>query len=151
MSSQTLTELSQRLARLEDEAAIRSTLYAYGTALDYGDRGQFLGCFTSDASYHVDMRVRGSGILEYHGHDELASYFDGHTHAPTAWHKHITTNPAIVVEGDVARAASYFVRVDAEGDAGPATVVASGRYLDRLVRQEAAWRILERRCQVENL
>jgi hypothetical protein len=97
------------------------------------------------------MRVRGNGILEYHGHGELASYFDGHTHAPTAWHKHITTNAAIVVEGDAASATSYFVRVDAGEDAGPATVVASGRYLDRLVRQDARWRILERRCQVENL
>jgi 3-phenylpropionate/cinnamic acid dioxygenase small subunit len=151
VTSQTLTELSQRLTRLEDEAVICSTLYAYGTALDYGDRDQFLGCFTADASYHVDMRIRGSGILEYHGHDELAAYFDGHTHAPSAWHKHITTNPAIVVAGDAASAASYFVRVDAGDDAGPATVVASGRYLDRLVRQAATWRILERRCLVENL
>jgi 3-phenylpropionate/cinnamic acid dioxygenase small subunit len=147
----TLAELLQRLNRLEDEAVIRDTLYAYGSGLDYGDRDQFLGCFASDASYYVDMRIRGSGALEFHGHDQLADYFDGHTHAPDAWHKHVTTNPTIVVRGDTASATSYFLRVDATSEAGVASVVASGRYLDQLVRRDGQWRILERRCQVENL
>ncbi len=82
MSDAEIEELTERLARLEDERAIVATLYAYGTALDYGDRQMFLDCFTPDADYVVDMRIGAEGGFEFHGHDELRGYFDGHTHAP---------------------------------------------------------------------
>jgi ketosteroid isomerase-like protein len=151
MADQDVTKLVERLTRLEDEAAIRDTLYAYGSALDYGDRDQFLGCFTPDADYFVTMRIEGAGAMEFHGYDELAGYFNGHTHAPAAWHKHITTNPMVTIDGDTATATSYFLRVDAGGEAGPAIVLASGRYKDDLVRDQDRWRIRSRRCEVENL
>ena len=86
------------------------------------------------------------------GDGELTGYFDGHTHAPAAWHKHITTNSIVTVDGDQATANSYFVRVDASAEAGAAFIVASGRYLDELVRDATGhWRIRSRRCEVENL
>jgi 3-phenylpropionate/cinnamic acid dioxygenase small subunit len=151
MSDPTVSELVERVRRLEDEAAVHSTLYAYGTSIDYGDRDRFLACFAPDADYRVDMRIAGVTALEFHGHGELGGYFDGHTHAPAAWHKHITTNIAVTVDGDTATATSYFVRVDAGDEAGPATVLASGRYDDTLVRDGAHWRIRTRRCEVENL
>ena len=144
--------LSERIDHLEAERQIVATLYAYGHALDYGDRNQFLGCFTADAAYVVAMRVNAENGFELHGHDELTSYFDNHTHAPEAWHKHITTNPMVTVDGDQATATSYFVRVDAGAEAGPAAIVASGRYLDELARDaNGHWRIRSRRCEVENL
>jgi len=151
MTEQDTDRLIERLTRLEDEAAICRTLYAYGSALDYGDREQFLGCFTGDAEYVVVMRTTGETALRFCGHDELTGYFDGHTHAPAAWHKHITTNPDVTLDGGRASATSYFIRVDAGAAAGPATVLASGRYRDELVRDGAAWRIRFRRCEVENL
>ena len=143
--------LAERLDRLEAERAIVATLYAYGHGLDYGDRDQFLGCFTPDATYVVAMRIGTERGFKFHGHRELTQYFDGHTHAPAALHKHVTTNPMIRVDGDQATATSYFVRVDA-GATGPAAIVASGRYLDELVRDATGrWRISSRRCEVENL
>ena len=144
-------KLTERLDRLEAERAITATLYAYGTALDYGDREQFLGCFTADASYVVTMRIGSGGGFEFHGHDELGAYFDAHTHAPAAWHKHVTTNPTVAVEGSAATATSYFLRVDAGAESAPAVVLASGRYLDELVNEDGHWRIRARRCEVENL
>jgi len=151
MTEQDIAEVVARLALLEDEAAIRDTLYAYGSALDYGDRDQFLDCFTADADYVVSMRIGASGALAFRGRDELGAYFDGHTHAPAAWHKHVTTIATVTVNGDAARATSYFLRVDAGAEAGPATVLASGRYRDELVRDEVRWRIRSRTCEVENL
>jgi 3-phenylpropionate/cinnamic acid dioxygenase small subunit len=151
MTEQDLAEVVARLARLEDEAAIRDTLYAYGSALDYGDRDQFLDCFTADADYVVAMRIGSSGAFAFSGRDELGAYFDGHTHAPAAWHKHVTTNATVTVNGNAAWATSYFLRVDARAEAGPATVLASGRYRDELVRDEGRWRIRSRTCEVENL
>jgi hypothetical protein len=97
------------------------------------------------------MRIGGERVLEFHGHDELTGYFDGHTHAPSAWHKHITTNPTVTIDDDTATVTSYFIRVDAPDDAGPATVLASGRYRDTFVRDGARWRIRTRECKVENL
>src|SRR5690349_16036790 len=79
--SGTTADLLQRLQRLEDEAAIRETFYAYGASLDYGNRDQFLRCFTIDAEYTVTMRIAGVTAMEFHGHEQLAGYFDGHTHA----------------------------------------------------------------------
>ena len=144
--------MTARLDRLEAERAIVATLYAYGHGLDYGDRDEFLGCFTADAAYVVAMRIGSGNGFEFHGRDELTGYFDGHTHAPAAWHKHITTNPMVTVDGDRATATSYFVRVDAGAEAGPAVVTASGRYLDEFARDDAGhWRIRSRRCEVENL
>ena len=145
------TDLAARLQRLEDDAAIREALHAYGSALDYGDREQFLRCFTADAEYVVTMRLTPDGGMTFRGHDELGAYFDGHTHAPDAWHKHVTTNIAATIDGDTAEVTSYFLRVDAGADAAPGTVLASGRYVDVLVRDGGSWRIRSRRCEVENL
>jgi len=89
MSDHDSTELLERLARLEDQAQICRTLYAYGSALDYGDRDQFLRCFTDDADYVVTMRTTGETAMHFRGHDQLGGYFDGHTHAPAAWHKRL--------------------------------------------------------------
>jgi hypothetical protein len=152
MSDLSSSDLVRRLVRLEDERGIVATLYAYGEALDYGDRRLFLECFTPDADYSVEMRLGPEGNFSYHGHDELTKYFEGHTHAPTAYHKHVTVNPAITCDGDTAAATSYFLRVDAGQEAGPATVVASGRYVDTLVRDNVGrWHIRTRRCEVENM
>ena len=63
----------------------------------------------------------------------------------------MTVNPLITVEGAAADARSYFLRVDSPG-AGPAVVVAAGRYIDRFERgADGHWRIQSRRCEVENL
>jgi SnoaL-like domain len=142
----------ERLDRLEAEGAIEETLYAYGSALDYGGLEQFLGCFTEDADYVVTFRIDSGRRFSFHGHEELTAYFNGHTHAPAAWHKHITTNPSITVEGHTATAMSYFIRVDAGARSGPSTITASGRYLDELVAdEEGGWRIRSRVAEVENL
>lgn len=152
MSESYSTGIAERLARLEDERAVVATLYAYGTALDYGDRDLFLECFTADADYRVEMRLSREGSFRYCGHDELGGYFDRHTHAPAAYHKHVLVNPTIVCDGDTATATSYFLRVDAPAASGPAVVLASGRYTDTLVRDpNGKWRIRSRRCEVENL
>ena len=147
----TLDDLRDRLARVEDEREIVATLYRYGDALDHGDRDQFLDCFTPDAHYEVLMRLDPSNGFDHDGHEELAAYFDAHTHAPDAYHKHITTNPTVTVDGAAAEVQSYFLRVDSPAS-GPAVVLAAGRYIDSLERgSDGRWRIRARRCEVENL
>ena len=72
MSEPSMAALAERVARLEDERAVVATLYAYGHALDYGDRGGFLDCFTPDADYVVEMRLGAAGNFRCHGHDDSA-------------------------------------------------------------------------------
>jgi hypothetical protein len=133
-------------------------MYAYGRALDDGDRDAFLDWFTDDADsvvdhYVVDMRLGGCAVLSFHGRDELAGYHEWHTHAPDAWHQHVATNPAITIDGDTATAVSCFLRLDSDAEtAAPSAVSSSGRYVDELVRGgDGAWRIGSRLCEVENL
>ena len=77
MSDPSVAALAERVARLEDERAVLATIYAYGSALDYGDRDVFLDCFTPDADYVVDMRLGAEGSFRCHGHDELARLLRG--------------------------------------------------------------------------
>jgi ketosteroid isomerase-like protein len=146
-----LDDLRDLLTRVNDERAIVAVLYRYGDALDQGDRDEFLDCFTPDAVYLVQMRLGSSEGFTFEGHEQLGAYFDGHTHAPAAFHKHVTVNPLLSVDGGAADAQSYFLRVDSP-TAGPAIVTAAGRYIDRLERGvDGRWRIRSRRCEVENL
>ena len=128
-----------------------ATLYQYGQALDHGHRDQFINCFTPDAEYVVKARVDTKVGFTFVGHEELRGYFDGHTHAPDAFHKHVTVNPLVEVGEDGADVQSYFLRVDSPG-VGPAIVLAAGRYIDRFERSDdGGWRIRSRMCEVENL
>jgi len=150
--SDDVADVLARVERLEAERSIIATLYRYGSALDYGNREQFLECFTTDAKYVVTLRSLDTPVLDLHGAAELASYFDGHTHAPVAWHKHVTTNEHVALDGNRASVLSYFIRVDPNVDeSGPATVHASGRYIDDFVHDGDCWRIHSRLCEVENL
>lgn len=146
-----MDDLRERLGRFDDERAIVAALYRYGDALDHGDRDEFIDCFTADAEYVVRMRIDASNDFGYEGHEQLRGYFDSHTHTPAAFHKHVTVNPLITVDGDAADAQSYFLRVDSLA-AGPAVVLAAGRYIDRFERGvDGRWRIRSRRCEVENM
>src|SRR5580658_7574440 len=146
-----MDDLGERLSRLEDERAIMETLYRYGDALDHGDRDEFMDCFTPDAEYEVRMRLDSSNGFTFEGPEQLGAYFDGHTHAPAAFHKHVTVNPLITIDASAADAQTYFLRLD-RPNAGPAVVLAAGRYVDRLERgEDGRWRIRSRSCEVENL
>jgi ketosteroid isomerase-like protein len=146
-----MDDLREQLALLLDERAITGTLYRYGDALDHDDREEFLDCFTPDAEYVVSMRLDPAKGFTFVGHEQLGGYFEAHTHAPVAFHKHVTVNPLITVSGAAADAQSYFLRVDSPAE-GPAVVLAAGRYIDRLARAtDGRWRIRSRRCEVENL
>jgi ketosteroid isomerase-like protein len=138
-----VSSLEERLRLLEDERAILDRLYAYGHSLDYGRRDEWLDCWTEDA-------VLAWPHETFTGREAIGRAFDGHSHAPEAFHKHLLVEPRVRVSGDSATAESYFARLnDAPG--GP-VVRSFGRYLDVLVRcADGAWRIRERRLERESL
>ena len=101
--------------------------------------------------YVVKARLDPGTGFSFVGHEQLRGYFDSHTHAPDAFHKHVTVNPLVDVDNGNADVQSYFLRVDSL-ERGPAVLLAAGKYVDRFERgEDGGWRIRSRVCEVENL
>jgi SnoaL-like domain len=136
-------------ATIADERAILRVLYAYCHAIDYGEESKWVGLFTSDGVFHVEL-PRGLPPIHCAGQKELAAFISAHPRAPAALHKHLLLNPLIDLQGDKARAASYFqLLLDIDGT--PETYC-FGRYLDSFVRSEGGlWQFRERVAQVQSM
>jgi hypothetical protein len=144
--------LGARLRRLEDERAILETLHRYGHAMDYGPDTEFVSCFVVDGVWDVRMRRRKAGF-RCRGHEEIAASLAGQMSArvPALYAKHIVVDPRIALDGDNANVVSYFLRVEPRHD-GPTCIVASGRYLDRMVRSnDGSWRFQERIAEIDDM
>src|SRR3954471_5675324 len=148
-------DLVDRLRRAEERDAVVRVLHEYAEALDYGFREQFLGCFSDDAVFEIRFpepvdptyparggRLTSHGV-EYVGRTEIAAFFDQHTHAPEAAHKHAVANSIVDIDGDVAHVRSYFQRLDVREDGGIFTRT-FGRYVDECRRVDGRWRIARR-------
>lgn len=149
----TTDALLARLQLLEDERAILHTLYQYGHSMDYGPDADFIDCFMPDGVWDVQMRKIPAGSFTCIGHDEIAASLMAQTsvRAPALYAKHLLMEPRIVVTGDEASVQSYFLRVEPQ-DAGPTQIVASGRYLDHVVRcDDGRWRITRRVAEIDDM
>ncbi len=145
--------LSERLQALEDDQAILRTLYQYGHAMDNGPDVDFVDCFTTEGVWDVRMRATTIQSFQCRGHGEIEASLAGQTsmRAPALYAKHFVMDPLIAVTGDEASVQSYFLRVEPRG-AGPTQIVASGRYLDHLVRcADGRWRFTERIAEIDDM
>jgi hypothetical protein len=141
-------KLAEQAEVIADERAILKLLYRYCHAIDYGDEARWLGLFTADGIFHVDM-PRGLPAVHCAGQTQLAAFIAAHPRAPAALHKHLLLNPLIELDGDEATVASYF-QLLLEIDGVPETYC-FGRYLDRLVRSAGSWQFKERVAQVQSM
>lgn len=120
-----------------DRDAIRDLLARYTYHGDRGRIADLAACFAAD------------GVLEYPGNvatgpEQIAAALEGSSRNPAlTFVRHHIANPMIAVEGDTARARSYFA---VHADGGPDH---SGTYDDALVRSAAGWRFLHRRVRVD--
>jgi len=145
--------LLARLQVLEDERGILQTLYQYGHSMDYGPDPDFVDCFTPDGVWEVRMRRIPDGGFTCSGGAEIAASLEAQTsvRAPALYAKHLLIEPRIVVDGGEASVDSYFVRIEPRED-GPTQIVASGRYLDRLVRcDDGQWRFTRRIAEIDDM
>jgi hypothetical protein len=132
-----------------DERAILRVLYTYCHAIDYGEEATWLGLFTPDGVFHVEL-PRGLPPIHCAGQKELAAFIGAHPRAPAALHKHLLLNPLVERHDNEARVASYFqLLLDIDGTP---EIYCFGRYLDRLVRSaNGQWRFRERVAQVQSM
>ncbi len=109
-------------------------LYArYSHAIDSGDGIAYAACFTPDGT--MDTTVRGV----FTGPAELATVVS----QPANVIRHVPLNIVLTGEADVAFGQAYLVVYS--GRDGKPAVVSTGRYEDRLARQDGAWLFTFRR------
>lgn len=125
------------------------------------DRTKILDCVSRHARgcdrHDVDLitaAYREDGVDE-HGHAVNAGPEYGawanETHAETSRvHTHNITTHNCEINGDTAHAESYVIVVLISPDATSAQLI-TGRYIDRLERQDGQWRIAVRRSTVEGM
>jgi hypothetical protein len=124
------------LERLE----IQDLMYRYGMAVDRRDEKLYRQVFTEDA--RIDYTDSGGIDADL---DTVVSWLMDAL-APFAGLQHNMTNHFVDIDGDTARACTYFVAHHSlpDGAGAEAVLTLGGFYQDRLVRTGAGWRIAER-------
>ena len=128
-------ELESRLRVVADQQEIHDVLARYCRGVDRRDPALIVGAFHDDATDD-----HGAGIASP---AELArSIVNSPVPRP---YMHFQGNQLIEVEGDVARAETYFLSFQhRERDGRTYTRTRAGRYVDRLERRDGRWRIAHR-------
>jgi hypothetical protein len=136
--------------RLEIERACERLVYVYSRALDLGDMSAAADCFAEQGSMArpmmPDQVIQGRETIR-------ASLL---TRPKTLLTKHLATNVMIDVESrDAARGLSYLTMISTTppADGKPPYVsqgpIYFGEFKDRFVRENGAWKFLERRGSIQ--
>ena len=137
-----MTTNAQQITEFRDVAdrlAIREVMDRYALAIDHCDWDIYRDVFSTDAvidySDSGGMRAGREATIEWL--DAALSMFAGLHHNMTS---HVCE-----IDGDAARAVTYFIAYQtmADGSGGERMMSIGGFYQDRLVRQDR-WRIAER-------
>lgn len=127
---------------MNDASGVRRLLALYCQLLDDRRYDEWSALFT-------DNGVWALGGREYHGPAETRAFMDqllrDRPHRRT---RHLNTNLVIEVDGTEGRVTSDYAMLAREPDDAPWTVIAFGRYVDRVVHSISGWQFAERRLTV---
>ena len=121
---------------LEEKDTIRELLAEYCFRFDTGDFEAWLDLFTEDGLFDIGPRGRFVGRPALRTFLSMIPLTDG---SPML--KHCVMNSIVRVEGAHASARSYVVVLHGGNTVG---ITIAGRYEDRLVKVDGAWRFQER-------
>jgi uncharacterized protein (TIGR02246 family) len=118
---------------IEDRFAINDLFVRYATALDAGDVETIVGCFTEDGA------LESPAVGKYAGRDGIRAFSERFAamHRRGVQLRHVLSNLAMTVDGDVARATCYLtniITVDARSQLMP-----PGRYECLLRKVGGSW------------
>lgn len=133
---------AEKLARLEkllDREDILDCLTRFSRGMDRFDREVFLSAFHNDAIIAAGPFVGGPTALF-----DWASRL--HDQGQVATH-HNLLNVTFDIQGDVAHTETYYLFVGRNRD--DTNWIAGGRYIDRLERRDATWKIALRTNAIE--
>ena len=128
--------------QLEEKQKIVDLTIAYTWIIDHGPRERLREIFTEDAVFIIDTRHL-NGIDEIRGKIER-------TLGGLSASQHIVSNHQVSIDGDTATSRCYLhAQHTLNGTEGGDNYVMAGRYIDKLVRVDSAWRIAERQLMLD--
>lgn len=133
--------MDPRLSELIDHHDIRKALAFYCHACDRGDAAAMASVYAPDESFDDHGYVQAPG-------PEYAEIMMDNILARTEAIAHILGQSLIVIDGDTARAETFFLglmRLKPVDGVAKLNQIA-GRFVDRLVRIDGAWKIRHRTC-----
>ena len=127
-----MEDLSERVRRLEDIAAIHQLFIDYGVHLDAKDFGAYAELFAEDAEVLLGPMGRAKG------RDNIRALMEASVGGSPGESFHLIGNPVVVLEGDTATARVTWavVRRDPSGDPQLGML---GHHRDELVRWDGRW------------
>ena len=125
---------------LEAKEAIREVIDQFANLeCDVAAQAKF---FTEDT--HIMVHMNGQLAMDIHGAAEMVKQFGAFTASVKASH-HMNGQQVITVDGDKAQDVHYCRAVLLTEQNGQEVIVDNYiRYIDQLVKQDGAWRIVER-------
>jgi hypothetical protein len=133
------SEQSPRLRALIDRQDIDDCLTRFSRGMDRFDRELFLSAFHATAVIAAGDFVGGP--------DDLYQWAQTmHEHSQIATH-HYLLNNTCEIDGDIAHSETYYLFAARNRD--DTNWLAGGRYVDRLERLDAQWRIMFRNNVIE--
>lgn len=126
------------MSNVADQLAIRQVVAQYNRAFDFGDPEAWAATFAADGTFSMGGKQLAAG------REALLAF--ARKMIPTMKVKHCTTDAIVEVEGNAASHDAYLILV-AIGE--KVSVVNSGRYLDRLVKVDGAWKFKSRVVEID--
>lgn len=136
----TTEDLRDRVARLEDRAAIFDCMMRYARGMDRRDRALLRSAYHDDA---VDDHVGFVGPVE-----EFIDWAFAY-HSTQTRYQHYLLNHTVELDGDQAHTETYYLFVGTDREPANHMTLSGGRYVDRLERRDGHWAIVDRVCVVE--
>jgi ketosteroid isomerase-like protein len=126
-------DLHAAVRDITDRIAIRELAARYNRAADDGDHAAWVGAYTDDGVFDV-------GGHQISGAEALMSYIITAPYGTV----HITLDPIIEIDGDIATHTCTFIIGRRTADNQINALLATGRYNDTLRRTPAGWRFTSR-------
>jgi hypothetical protein len=140
MSTDELDQLRRDVRHLQDRLAILDCVNRHSRGHDRHDAELMTSIYHDDGiDEHGPIVTSGSEYGEWANQTHAAGFAD---------HLHNITTHTCEIDGDEAHSESYFIAALVPRDRQSVNLI-GGRYLDRLERRDAAWRIAVRRCTIE--
>jgi hypothetical protein len=131
-----LAELREAVSELQTRQAIQDVYARYGRAIDRLDEELYRSAFWPEAEIKY-------GTLEPLTPNEHWGELQGHEQVLVAW-GHLLTNQAIEIENAMAHVETYVTTLSVPRDRRDDALFLAGRYVDRVDRRDAEWRIAVR-------
>lgn len=121
---------------MADYNSVEALVYRYAYAYDTRDLDGMGACYTPDAEFDWSI-VEGPSGGPFVGRDAIVASNQASLAVQDDRRRHLMSNVVVTESGDTATATSYLALAVIAG--GQLTIVATGRYSDRLVRSGKGW------------